>query len=219
MFTGLIQDIGVVRQVNRQGDIARLWIQTRLPTEGFQTGESIAVDGVCLSVVEAGSGVFQVELSPETTGRTTLGEARIGRKVNLERALRPSDRLGGHLVTGHIDGIGKIQRRDKGIHHLEIGIQIPPFIGRYIVEKGSVAVDGVSLTVNSCSLEGFSLTLIPLTIRDTTLGGKAVGEPVNIECDILGKYVEKLLLGWSGKAPSERGKVTEDYLKEHGFIR
>ncbi|MGQ9652524.1 MAG: riboflavin synthase, partial [Thermodesulfobacteriota bacterium] len=147
MFTGLIQDVGVIRRVNRQRDIARLWIQTGLSTEGFRRGESIAVDGVCLSVVEAGSGGFEVELSPETMGRTTLGEARIGRRVNLERALRPSDRLGGHLVTGHIDGIGKIQRRDKGIHHLEFWIQIPPSIGRYIVEKGSVAVDGVSLTV------------------------------------------------------------------------
>lgn len=170
-------------------------------------------------MVEAGSGGFEVELSPETMGRTTLGEARIGRRVNLERALRPSDRLGGHLVTGHIDGIGKIQRRDKEIHHLELWIQIPPSIGRYIVEKGSVAVDGVSLTVNSCSSDGFGLTLIPLTIRDITLGGKGVGEPVNVECDILGKYVEKLLVGWSGKAPSQGGGVTEDYLREHGFIR
>lgn len=196
-----------------------MWIQTRLSTEGFHTGESIAVDGVCLSVVEVGAGVFEVEMSPETMRRTTLGEAGIGRKVNLERAVRLSDRLGGHLVTGHIDGVGKVRRVERGGHHLEFEIEVPASIARYLVEKGSVAVDGVSLTVNRCAHDRFSLTLIPLTIRETTLGEKVVGDMVNVECDILGKYVEKFLLGRSGNQPSERIGVTEEYLREHGFIR
>jgi riboflavin synthase len=216
MFTGLIQDVGTVRKFDRAGDLVRLAIHTALPLEGFQPGESISVDGICLTVVQVDSDVFVVEISPETLVRTTLGEARRGRKVNLERALLLSDRLGGHLLTGHIDGIGWIRRRLLEPHHLDLGIGIPPALDRYVVEKGSVAVDGISLTVNRCEKGSFDLTLIPHTIEATTLAHKNVGDRVNVECDVLGKYVEKVLN--ERLSSGDGGKISEAYLKEHGFF-
>ena len=204
--------------MERAGGLVRLTIQTSLPTDDFQQGESVSVDGICLTVAGTRHGEFWVEISPETAGRTTLDEVRPNRRVNLERALRLSDRLGGHLVTGHIDGVGKIHRLQKGPRHLEIEISVPHAIGRQIVVKGSVAVDGISLTVNRCGDDWFGLTLIPHTIQRTTLVDKGLGDPVNLECDILGKYVEKFLL--SVGSPGERSPkgITEDYLREQGFI-
>jgi riboflavin synthase len=218
VFTGLIQDVGVIRRVERQGPLFGLTIQTALPVEELQRGESIAVAGICLTVVGVQPGLIHVEVSPETLERTTLGRAAAGWRVNLERALRLSDRLGGHLVTGHVDGMGWIHRRQMGPRHLELEIRVPTPVGRYVVEKGSVAVDGISLTVNRCGGDWFGLTLIPHTIQETTLAEKGVGDPVNIECDIVGKYVEKLIQGRLPEKEIQPHGVTEDYLREHGFM-
>jgi riboflavin synthase len=218
MFTGLIQDVGNIRNIDRTGEVVRLSIHTRLPVEEFQPGESVAVDGICLTVVDKHSEVFKVEVSPETLSRTTLEEARPGRRVNLERALRFSDRLGGHLVTGHIDGMGHIQNKLMQSRHWDLRIGIPPALHSYLVEKGSVAIDGVSLTVNRCQEASFDLTLIPYTIQETTLAQKTVGDRVNVECDILGKYVEKFLLGRFSSGESNSNKISEEYLREHGFL-
>jgi riboflavin synthase len=217
MFTGLIQDVGVVRRLDRRGELVLLTVETRLAASGFAQGESVAVDGVCLTVISSDPRVFQAEISPETLERTALGTAGPGRQVNLERALRLTDRLGGHLVTGHIDGTGTIERRRLDSRCLELEIRVPVEMGRYLVEKGSVAVDGVSLTVNRCGRDWFGLNLIPHTIQETTLSSKAKGAIVNVECDILGKYVEKFLQGRLAGPLSPGGGVTEDLLRTHGF--
>lgn len=218
MFTGLVQDVGLVRRLDSSGELVRLTIQSALAAEGFQIGESVAVDGVCLTVVSFGTSSFQVEVSPETLERTTLGEAKPGRPVNLERALRLSDRLGGHLVTGHVDGVGVLMRLQTAPRHLDLEVRVPGQLGRYLVEKGSVAVDGISLTINRCGPDWFGLTLIPHTIARTTLAVKGVGARVNIECDILGKYVERLLgMGPGAVQRASSEGVTEDLLRRHGF--
>jgi riboflavin synthase len=218
LFTGLIQDIGAIRQVERCGELIVLTIQTSLPVQDLELGESVAVDGICLTVTSRGSQSFQVEASPETLDRTTLCQVQAGRPLNLERALRFSDRLGGHLVTGHIDGIGTIRERRSATRFSELGIRVPADLGRYIVEKGSVAVDGISLTVNRCGPDWFELAVIPYTIARTTLAAKGVGERVNVECDILGKYVEKFLGGRIAQGTEAPQGVTEDFLRQHGFF-
>ncbi len=219
MFTGLIQDVGFIRRIERCGELLRFTIQSHLLDENPQIGESVAVDGVCLTAVSLGPGTFQVELSPETMERTTLGEAAPGRPVNLERALRISDRLGGHLVTGHVDGVGVLKRRQSGTRYLELEIRVPGELGRYLVEKGSIAVDGISLTINRCGNDWFGLALIPHTINRTALATKGVGARVNIECDILGKYVERLLDARARNLPSTgSGGITEELLNKHGYL-
>jgi riboflavin synthase len=219
VFTGLVQDVGFIKRLERCGEFLQLTIQSRLLEESPQLGESISVDGVCLTVVSFGREAFQVEVSPETLERTTLGEAEPGRPVNLERALRVSDRLGGHLVTGHVDGVGVLKRRQTANRYLELEIGVPGQLGRYLVEKGSIAVDGISLTINRCGRDWFGLALIPHTISQTTLAMKGVGARVNIECDILGKYVEKLLEARARNLPQGgSGGVTEELLQKHGYL-
>lgn len=219
MFTGLVQDVGFIKSWERCGELLRFTIQSRLLEESPQLGESVSVDGVCLTVVSLGRETFQVEVSPETMERTTLGEARPGRPVNLERALRITDRLGGHLVTGHIDGVGVIKKRQTANRYLELEIGVPGELGRYLVEKGSIAVDGISLTINRCGRDWFGLALIPHTISRTALAMKGVGARVNIECDILGKYVEKFMEA-RGQDPHQAGGggVTRELLQRHGYI-
>ena len=217
MFTGLVQDLGVVRNVRRDGELVRMSIETALDTAGFEMGESVSVNGICLTVVEIGSDRFAVEMSQETIQRTTFDEVRAGSKVHLERALRLTDRLGGHLVSGHIDGVGTIRKRLDGPRSLEMEIAIPAEMSRYVVEKGSVAVDGVSLTVNVCGDGWFGLTLIPHTLKETILNDKRVGARVNVECDLLGKYVERLLRKDEGEQ-KPAGGVTMETLAEHGFL-
>jgi riboflavin synthase len=216
VFTGLIQDVGSIYKITKAEGLYRLWIRTALNLEDFQPGESVAVNGICLTVVDSDEDRFLLEISPETLSRTALGEVRPGRRVNLELALRLSDRLGGHIVTGHIDGVGRVRRRQSGPGHLELEVGIEPRLGPYLVEKGSVAVDGISLTTNRCGADWFALTLIPHTIERTTLVEKRIGDRVNVECDILGKYVERFLRARSAGDP-KGGKITEDYLREHGF--
>jgi len=192
MFTGLVQDVGAVSRI-AQGPMTDLWIRTALGASEFAQGESIAVDGACLTVVERAGDSFLVQASPETLRRTTLGSLRTGDRVNLERAMRLSDRLGGHLVLGHVDAVAEIlSRRPEGGSVL-MELSLPDALAPFFIEKGSAAVDGVSLTVNALGSGCFFVALIPETQARTALGAKPPGAKVNLEADLIGKYVARLL--------------------------
>ncbi len=209
MFTGLIQDIGQVESV-APGPMTEVWIRTSLPTDDFQLGESIACDGCCLTVVERKGASFRVQASPETLRRTTLGEWRPGTRLNLERALRLSDRLGGHLVQGHVDAVSSVLSRQEEGGSRVLAFALDAALAPFFIEKGSVAVDGVSLTVNRLEADRFWVALIPETQERTTLGQKQVGARVNLEADLVGKYMARL-------ARLERGGLTEEALLRKGF--
>jgi riboflavin synthase len=194
VFTGLVEDVGIVARVSARGDATVLAIApNRIPTSELAVGESIAIDGTCLTVTERAGGAFEVLASLETLARTTLGGLAPGGRVNLERAVRPSDRLGGHLVAGHVDGIGEISARTPLGAAEEVEFRAAREILRYVVEKGSIAVDGISLTVNRVNEYAFAVALIPHTLAVTTLGDKGVGHRVNLEVDMVAKYVEKFV--------------------------
>jgi riboflavin synthase len=194
MFTGLVEDTGTVVRADRRSDAFVLAIRpAHLAVTELALGESVCHDGACLTVTEVARDTFRVLAGAETLARTTLGALRIGKRVNLERALRVGDRLGGHWVTGHVDGTGElVVRRDQGAN-LVLGVRAPQALLRYIVEKGSIAIAGVSLTVNAVDAETFSVAIIPHTREHTTLGDLAPGDRVNLEVDILAKHVEKLI--------------------------
>jgi riboflavin synthase len=213
MFTGIVADVGRMVSSKILSSGRKMRFETSLPTGDFALGESIAVNGVCLTVDAVGDNYFEAGVSPETLKRSNLGELSPGSAVNLERALRPMDRLGGHFVTGHVDGAGKLISRKREGEFETLTFFAPPEVSRYLVLKGSVAVDGVSLTVASLGPEGFSVALIPHTLSKTTLDGKKPGETVNLEADILGKYVEKLL----GRERAVGG-LTMEKLAEAGFF-
>lgn len=210
MFTGIIQDTGTVRKLTRRGGDALLEVATSLPLDDVKIGDSIAVSGACLTVTALGAQGFTFDVSAETLSRTTLGGLRAGDRVNLEKALRMSDFLGGHLVLGHVDCVGRIVERTARADSIVCGFTLERGLSKYVVARGSVTVDGISLTVNSCEGDRFYVNIIPHTAEKTTLAGKKAGDPVNIETDILGKYVEKLLRPGRG--------VDMDVLREHGFI-
>jgi riboflavin synthase len=194
MFTGLVEDLGTIVRLDRRSDAVVFAVRpARMPLGELVVGESVCHDGVCLTVTEIAGDAFTVLAGAETLSRTTLGQLAVGRRVNLERSLKLGDRLGGHWVTGHVDGTGTLaERRDNGAN-LVLVVRTPPALLRYIVEKGSIAMAGTSLTVNSVDREGFGVAIIPHTRDHTTLGDLAVGDPVNLEVDILAKHVEKLL--------------------------
>ncbi len=215
MFTGLIQTLGKVKKIDRQGNSAQLYIGSELVTQDIELGESIAVNGVCLTVVSWNSESFAVDVSPETLDCSTLGSLKPGSEVNLERALRLCDRLGGHLVSGHIDCIGTVRRRYEDANVVRFEFSAPESAMRYIVEKGSIAIDGISLTVNSVSEDAFSVAVIPHSLAMTTLHNRREGARVNIETDILGRYVEKLM--GQGRGTESQG-VSLDFLAKNGFL-
>ena len=194
MFTGLVEDVGVVARADRRSDALVLAVRPQKLTVGeLVLGESVCHDGACLTVTEVSRETFTVLAGAETLARTTLGNLRVGKRVNLERSLRVGDRMGGHWVTGHIDDTGELAvRRDLGAN-LVLGFRAKPQILKYIVEKGSIAIAGVSLTVNAVDAETFSIAIIPHTRDHTTLGELSIGDRVNLEVDILAKHVEKLL--------------------------
>ncbi len=196
MFTGLVEDVGTVARAERRNNALVLAVRpARIALAELTIGESVCHDGACLTVTDVGRDSFGVLAGVETLERTTLGNLRVGKKVNLERSLRVGDRLGGHWVTGHVDGTGELAaRRDLG-SNLVLVFRTPPALLRYIVEKGSIAIAGVSLTVNAVDAETFSVAIIPHTVDATTLAGLSVGDRVNLETDILAKHVEKLLGG------------------------
>ena len=193
MFTGIVEELGVVASREELGDSARLTVHGPLVTSDARHGDSIAVNGVCLTVVAVENGCFTADVMKETLDRSSLGALAEGSAVNLERSLRLQDRLGGHLVQGHVDGVGHIVSKQAADHWTVLRITLPAGLDRYIVEKGSITVDGVSLTVSAVQAGWFEVSLIPTTLQLTTLGPKAPGDPVNLEVDITAKYVEKLL--------------------------
>lgn len=194
MFTGLVEDVGTLVRADRRDGALELVVRPKqIDVAAVSVGESICHDGVCLTVTEVGRGAYTVVAGAETLARTTLSAARIGGRVNLERALRVGDRLGGHWVAGHVDGTGElVAQRDEG-SNLVLDVRATDAVMRYVVVKGSIALGGVSLTVNTVDGDTFSVAIIPHTRQHTTLGDLRVGERINLEADILGKYVEKLL--------------------------
>ncbi|HEU4346568.1 MAG TPA: riboflavin synthase [Actinoplanes sp.] len=196
MFTGIVEELGeVVYRTDAGGDSAVIAVRGPLVTSDARHGDSIAVNGVCLTVIDNVDGVFTADVMAETLRRSSLGALRPGSPVNLERAATVGSRLGGHLVQGHVDGVARIIARDPADEWAVLRFSLPPALARYVVEKGSITVDGVSLTVMAVDGESFSVGLIPTTLKLTVLGAKAVGDPVNLEVDIIAKYVEKMLGG------------------------
>jgi len=218
MFTGLIEDIGTVVRISKQGKSALLRIRSPRVAEGMQSGDSVAINGVCLTAVAFDDREFTLEAMPETMERTNLGVLVSQSKVNLERALRQGGRLGGHIVSGHVDGTGSIRAFKRDQIGTWVYIEAPGALLSQIVEKGSVALDGVSLTVVDAGAQEFSVCIIPHTKNETTLLSKRPGDRVNIECDIIGKYVASQLgAAQSGREKEDVSKIDMDFLRKNGF--
>jgi riboflavin synthase len=213
MFTGLIEDLGTLEGLRRGGESASVTVATALPMQELVLGESIAVNGVCLTVTAFGGGRFTADVSPETLRRTTLDKLSRGARLNLERALRLSDRVGGHLVTGHVDGLARLVARERQGNAWHLAFQFDAELARLLVAKGSVAIDGISLTVNEVAAESFTVMIIPHTLERTTLSVCQVGNEVNIETDLIGKYVARLL--GTGRKPEG---ITLELLAKSGFL-
>ena len=193
MFTGIVEELGTVAAIEEQGDALRLSISAQTVLEGTGLGDSIAVNGCCLTVTDVTDGTWTADVMAETLDKTSLAGARPGDRVNLERAVTAQTRLGGHIVQGHVDGVGEVLRRSPSEHWEVVEVSLPPDLAPYLVDKGSITVDGVSLTVVEAGDESFTVSLIPETLARTTLGHRAVGDRVNLEADIIAKHVEKLL--------------------------
>ncbi len=213
MFTGLIEDTGRVASFHRRGDAGLLAVETSLPTAEIAIGDSIAVNGACLTVTAKNQRTLTFDVSPESISRTSLGTLVSGSRINLERALKLGDRLGGHIVSGHIDCAGYLTSTGINSGNHQMQFRLPPEHARYLVEKGSVTIDGISLTVNAVAQETFSVNIIPHTYASTTLAGLKTGDRVNIETDIIGKYVERLTSPWK-----TGGGLSMKTLAENGFI-
>ncbi len=221
MFTGIIEGFGAISAIRSAGQGRRLTIEADFDLDQTKIGDSLCVSGACLTAVKIGSRHFEVDISPETLQMTTFGQAKVGQRVNIERALRLSDRLDGHLVLGHVDGIGKIRQRETLSNAIIVTIEVPESLARYMINKGSVAVDGISLTINACDADSFSVSIIPHTAKLTTIGFKNKGDPVNIETDMLGKYVERFMNARAGKDGPGGGKhagIDKEYLLKTGFL-
>lgn len=195
MFTGIIEELGTVTHVEKQLDARRITIQGAVVTADIKRGDSIAVSGVCLTAVELDGDKFTADVMEETLRLTTLGHVKAGSRVNLERAMNASTRFGGHMVLGHVDGVGEIVSREQSEHWEWVRVRVPVELLKYVVLKGSITVDGVSLTVNEIGKDFIGLSLIPETMRLTTLGSKQVEDEVNLEVDIMAKHIERLLEG------------------------
>ncbi|WP_371792799.1 riboflavin synthase [Streptomyces sp. NBC_01471] len=205
MFTGIVEELGEVTAVENLGDASRFRLRGPVVTKDAKHGDSIAVNGVCLTVVDSGGGEFTADVMAETLNRSSLGALAVGSRVNLERPMALGGRLGGHLVQGHVDGTGTVVERRPSDHWEIVKISLPADLSRYVVEKGSITVDGVSLTVVDAGPDYFTISLIPTTLAMTTLGIKQAGDPVNLEVDVLAKYVERLLGADGTRATPETG--------------
>jgi riboflavin synthase len=216
MFTGMIEQLGKVCSLQVSGDAGRLTVTGDFPAGGVAIGDSIAVNGVCLTVVSLEGGRYEFDASPETIGCTTLKNLRPGSSVNLERALRVGDRLGGHIVTGHVDCVAQITERREISGNIRFGFRMPAEHARFVVEKGSITIDGISLTVNTVTGSLFTVNVIPHTASVTTLPGRRPGDEVNIETDILAKYVARLMN--SGQGEIREGGLSFETLARNGFL-
>jgi riboflavin synthase len=216
VFTGIAAALGSIRRLTRRGEDALLEVETSLDLDDVRIGDSIAVSGACLTVTAKDGGRFTADVSAETLSRTTLRSLKSGDRVNLEKALRVMDRLGGHIVLGHVDGIGRIVEQSPRSGSILFGFDLDPALNRYVVAKGSITVDGISLTVNRCEKNVFYVNIIPHTAAGTTLGFKKVADAVNIETDILAKYLEKLI-STEREPGGAAGGVNLEMLARYGF--
>ena len=220
MFTGIIEGQGTITGILPTSQGKRLTIDADFMLDQTKTGDSIAVSGACLTVVAIDGKRFKVDMSPETLTKTTLGKAKIGNRVNLERALRLSGRIDGHLVSGHIDGMGIVKNKQNIGNAIIITIGIPESLSRYMIKKGSVAVDGISLTINNCSRDSFDVSIIPHTAKLTTISFNKIGDLVNIETDMIGKYVERFVTNrqYSDREKETGKSIDMQFLAKTGFL-
>jgi riboflavin synthase len=218
MFTGLVEGIGAIREIQRIREEMKLIILPQFDMSDSRVGDSIAVNGVCLSITGIQGGAFSMDVSGETMSRSTMGQLKPGDEVNLERALRLGDRLGGHLVSGHVDGVGKILKMGQKEKSWLLRIGIDGALARYTIEKGSIAVEGISLTINDCQDIYFEVNIVPHTARQTTILKKRVGDLVNLETDMIGKYVEKFFRKENASPEQKRSSlINEEMLRKYGF--
>lgn len=221
MFTGIIEAVGHIQSMQPRGGDVRLYVKTgKLSLDDVKLGDSIAVNGVCLTAVELPGDGFWADVSQETIRRSALSRLKEGSKVNLEKALTPTTRLGGHLVSGHVDGVGKVLSMSEDARSWHFRIEAPANLARYIAEKGSITVDGTSLTVNSVDGAVFDLNIVPHTMQETVMGGYQVGAPVNLEVDLIARYLERLLLGdKAAESGSGGGTLNMSFLAENGYLK
>ena len=217
MFTGIIESVGTVGRIEREAEQARLRIDTDPEFRGFELGESVCVNGVCLTVAEVVASGFCLDLSTETLNRTSFKQVEEQARVNLERSLTPNKKMSGHFVTGHVDQVGTVKDIEKKSGEVRMRFEHPPELAPFLIEKGSAAVDGISLTVFECTGNQFSVSIIPFTWEHTNLNERKIGDWVNIECDMIGKYVLKACETLFGGNPKGTD-LTKDFLKQHGFI-
>lgn len=219
MFTGIIEAIGTVRAMTPKGGDVRVYIATgKLDLSDVKLGDSIAVNGICLTAVELPGDGFWADVSRETLTRTAFVKLKVGSRVNLEKALTPSSRLGGHLVSGHVDGVGEIISRADNARAIQFRVRAPRELAKYIAFKGSITVDGTSLTVNAINGAEFELTIVPHTLQETIMADYHAGRTVNLEVDLLARYLERLLMG-DKAAESTTSGITEHFLAEHGYLK
>ena len=218
MFTGIIEGLGTITELRQSGQGKRLALEADFLLGHTKIGDSISVSGACLTVVAIEGKCIKVDVSPETLARTTLGRSKIGDRVNLERALRLSDRIDGHLVSGHIDGMGTLKHKKNTGNAIIITIGVPESLSRYMIKKGSVAVDGISLTINNLGIDGFDVSIIPHTAKLTTIGFNKVGDLVNIETDMIGKYVERFVTERQYNDKETEKSVDMEFLAKTGFL-
>lgn len=218
MFTGIIQTVGTIAALQAQGEDLRLSVRCAgLDMDDVAPGDSIAVNGVCLTAVTLSERGFSADVSAETLNNTTFSKLTVGSRVNLEKALTPTARLGGHLVSGHVDGVGEVMQRYNDGRSVRFSIQAPNELARYIARKGSITVDGISLTVNDVAGAEFTLNIVPHTLAETTLQACLPGQKLNLEVDLIARYLERLVLGEQAARPEGEG-IGKSFLAEHGFL-
>lgn len=217
MFTGLVEEVGVLESIQGNEQASRLVIRAQQVLDGVKLGDSISVNGICLTVTSYANRQFSVDVMPETMNKTSLRQLRSGQRVNLERAMRLGDRFGGHIVSGHVDGTGMVASREVNANAVVFRIEAKPQLLKYVIARGSICIDGISLTVVDVNDSGFTVSIIPHTLANTSLADRRPGDLVNLETDVIGKYVERLL-GYQNHGTTEKsGGLSLAFLQENGF--
>lgn len=219
MFTGIIESLGTVESIQSVGGDVRLRIQTDMDMSDVHLGDSIATNGICLTVIDWGSNWYSADVSRESLNRTTLANWKVGQRVNVEKAMLPTTRFGGHIVSGHVDVVGEVTQVRSDARSLYFEVTAPAEIAKYLAEKGSITVDGISLTINHLRGNVLSLNLIPHTAERTNIATWQVGSKVNLEVDILARYIERLLLGDKAAEVKAESKISLDFLAQNGFLK